>query len=95
MSVHLPTTEARADLELRVPRGEAGSLDEGARSVLEKVDAVRRVEVERIGGMRPDAFDLYVEVTADLELELPDGADPAETLGDGFGVVGVERCEER
>jgi len=95
MSIQLPHTEAEADLRVRVPRGEAGSLDDGARTVLDKLDPVHGVEVVRIGGMRPDAFDLYVDVTARVELELDDETDPADTLGDGFGVVAVDRCEVR
>lgn len=94
MSVQLRRREVTADLTLRVPRGEAGSLHDGSRTVLEKVDAVRRVEVDEIRGMRPDAFDCYVDATVTLGLELPASAEPDERLRDGFGVVDVDRCTE-
>lgn len=94
MSVQLRHTEVAADLTLRVPRGEAGSLHDGSRTVLEKVDAVRRVEVDEISGMRPDAFDCYVDATVTLELEVPAAAEAQKTLRDGFGVVAVDRCTE-
>jgi len=90
MSVQLPTTEVEADLQLRVPRGEAGSLGDGARTVLDGVDAVRTVEIVDIGGMRPDAFDLYVDATARIVVAADE---PEPTLADGFGVVVVDRCE--
>lgn len=100
MSLHMAPVEADADLELRVPRGEAGSLDDGARTVLETIDCVRAAEVDRIGGMRPDAFDLYVDVGARLEL-VPEGEggidsdEAAARLRDGFGVIAVERLRLR
>ncbi|WP_255149991.1 hypothetical protein [Halorarius halobius] len=98
MSVHMAEVEAAADLELRVPRGEAGALDDGARQVLAKIDCVREVEVERIDGMRPDAFDLYVDVAARLALDAEPEADRDELrarLRDGFGVTEVERLDVR
>lgn len=98
MSLHMAPVEVAADLELRVPRGEAGDLDDGARTVLSKIDGVREVEVERIDGMRPDAFDLYVDVAARLALDAESDADRAdlrEQLRDGFGVTAVERLDVR
>jgi hypothetical protein len=92
MSVQLKRTEVAADLTLRVPRGEAGSLHDGSRAVLETLDAVHQVEVEEIHGMRPDAFDCYVDAT--VTLALPADCEPEETLRDGFGVVAVDRCTE-
>jgi hypothetical protein len=94
MSVQRKRTAVVADLTLRVPRGEAGSLHDGSRAVLEQLDTVRRVEVEEIRGMRPDAFDCYVDATVTLALALPAEAEPREALRDGFGVVAVDRCTE-
>jgi hypothetical protein len=96
MSLHMAAVEVAAALELRVPRGEAGDLDQGTREVLRKIDGVQEVEIERIDGMRPDAFDLYVDVVARLRLAAESDADPdelADRLRDGFGVVAVERLD--
>ena len=98
MSLHMAHVEVATALELRVPRGEAGNLDQGTRAVLGKIDGVREVEVERIDGMRPDAFDLYVDVVARLRLDVESDADPdrdalTDRLRDGFGVVEVERLD--
>jgi hypothetical protein len=96
MAATIPSVEVDCDLELRVPRGDAGDLDDGARAVLENVDDVRAVEVRGIDGMRPDAFDLYVDATARVTMtgDAPVEADDlAARLRDGFGVVAVERCE--
>lgn len=99
MSLPMAHLEVAADLELRVPRGRAGDLDHGTREVLGKIDGVREVEVERIDGMRPDAFDLYVDVVARLRLDVePDADDPDEIaarLRDGFGVIAVKRIDVR
>ncbi|WP_255196399.1 hypothetical protein [Halorarius litoreus] len=98
MSLHMADVEVTAALELRVPRGEAGSLDQGARTVLAKIDCVREVDVERIDGMRPDAFDLYVDVVAQLRLDAEPEANHADLvalLRDGFGVTDVERLDVR
>jgi hypothetical protein len=98
MSLHMAHVEVAAALELRVPRGEAGDLDQGTREVLRKIDGVREVEVERIDGMRPDAFDLYVDVVARLQLDAEPEADHADLvaqLRDGFGVTSVERLDVR
>lgn len=90
MSVQQPTAEVAADLTLRVPRGDSDSLGDGVRTVLDGIDAVRTVEVVEIAAMRPDAFDLYVDATARVELAADE---PAATLADGFGVVAVDRLE--
>ncbi|MDZ7746114.1 MAG: hypothetical protein U5K28_06210 [Halobacteriales archaeon] len=83
MAVQMTTTEVETDLRLRIARGDAGSLGDGAQQLLEETDAVERVERVDIDGMRPDAFDLYVDATA--RLVLADGAD-IEAVRDGFGV---------
>jgi hypothetical protein len=108
MAATIRTVAVVCDCELRIPRGDAGDLDDGARAVLENVDGVREADVRGIDGMRPDAFDLYVDATARVTMaaERPvdadatgdaegaaDAADLAARLRDGFGVVGVERCD--
>lgn len=96
MSVQLTRTEVAADCEVRVARGRAGDLDDGIRDLFDGVDVVRDCEVRDVRGVRPDAFDLYVEATVDLALEAP--ADRGverlrAAVRDGFGVVGIERFE--
>jgi hypothetical protein len=83
MAIQMTTTEVETDLRLRIARGDAGSLGDGARQLLEQTDAVERVERIDIGAMQPDAFDLYVDATA--RLTLADDAD-IEAVRDGFGV---------
>jgi hypothetical protein len=94
MPVQTTTVEATADCEARVARGDAGSLDAGVEALFADADAVRECDLRAVESVRPDAFDLYVEVTVDLALALPDGADEAaarDALADVFGVCAVER----
>jgi len=75
MPVQETTVEATADCEVRVARGDAGSLDAGVEALFARADAVRECELRAVGDVRPDAFDLYVDATVALTLALPDGAD--------------------
>ena len=82
------------DVSLRVPRGEAGNLDSGVVDVLEAVDGVESVELERVTSVRPTWTDIHVD--ADVRVELCDECDVedeqavGEVLTDGFGVTGVD-----
>lgn len=91
---------AQATLTILVARDAAGSLLEGARTRIERVDGVAAVEDLDIHGVRPGLNDLTVEATAAIRLEpdppgegrRPTGRerlDPEEAaalLADGFGV---------
>jgi len=77
-----------------VARGDAGSLDAGIEALFAEADAVRACDLRAVESVRPDAFDLYVEVTVDLTLALPEGADEAvarDALAAVFGVCEVQR----
>ena len=91
MAIQMTTTGVETDLRLRIARGDAGGLGDGAQQLLEQTDAVDRVESIYIDGMRPDAFDLYVDATA--HLVLADGA-TLDAVRDGFGVERVDRRDQ-
>lgn len=77
---------SRIELSVRVPRGAAGDLEGGVRSVLEDVDGVESVEIHGLCGVRPEALDLRVDV--DVTVAFEDAVDdPAGRLRDGFGVL--------
>lgn len=83
------TRTVEAAVTLRVPRGEAGDMQRGVRTVLGDIDGVAAVDVGELTGMRPAAADLYVDARARFELEC-DPDDVAGLLRDGFGVEAVE-----
>lgn len=92
MSVQRERHDARAQIHLRVPRGAAGDVTGGVREVLENVAAVAAAAVASIDDVTPAAADLYVDVTADLDLAVP-GEDTdavAAALRDGFGIERVD-----
>lgn len=94
MPVQETTVEATADCEVRVARGDAGSLDAGVEALFAEADAVRECELRAVGDVRPDAFDLYVDATVEVVLAVPEGADESTaraTLADVFGVCAVRR----
>ena len=78
-------------LSVRVPRGAAGDVEGGVRDVVEGVDGVRRVEVDRLRGVRPEALDLRVDadvvVSLDTELVEELAADAVVDRDAGSGVV--------
>lgn len=83
------TRTVEAAVTLRVPRGEAGDMQRGVRTVLENIDGVAAVDVGDLTGMRPAAADLYVDARVRFELDTePD--DVRAFLRDGFGVEAVE-----
>ncbi|MFB6191819.1 MAG: hypothetical protein ABEI11_00690 [Haloarculaceae archaeon] len=96
MPVQKTTVEVTADCEARVARGDAGSLNAGVEALFAEADAVRECELRSVGSVRPDAFDLYVDVTVELALALPEGGEADESaardaLADVFGVCEVRR----
>lgn len=84
-----------ADLVVRVPRSAPGDLFDGAKHVVDAVDAVTRVDAADVAGVTPNLNDLFVEVSvaATIRLDGPvhDEADAARSaLLDGFGVDAVD-----
>ena len=76
----------RLTVSVRVPRGAAGDVAGGVRSVVGDVAGVDRVEVHDLEGVRPDALDLYIDaqVTVDFGGDIDD---PVTRLRGGFGVL--------
>ncbi len=85
MSMELAVT--RVAVKLWVPRGAAGDLAGGARTVLEDVQAVDRIETLDVTGFRPTATDIRVDLDARVYLA-PDA--DAEAIAEGFGVLEAE-----
>jgi len=104
MSLHATTTvEASADVSLRVPRGGTEDLTSGVAGVLDAVDAVSEVAVERVTSVRPGHTDIRVDTDVTVVLDLaaadhdPTAADRrsavATRLADGFGITQVNEVE--
>ena len=106
MSLQATTTvEASADVSLRVPRGGTEDLTSGVAGVLDAVDAVRTVTVERVTSVRPGHTDIRVDTDVTVVLELPaaaadsgpadadHGSAVAAALTDGFGIMDVNEVE--
>lgn len=84
--------DATADVSLRVPRGEAGNLEAGAADVIDSVQAVETVMIERVTSVNPNWTDIHVDV--DVEVTAAVAGDDLATaleaeLEDGFGIVEV------
>jgi hypothetical protein len=80
-----------AAVTLRVPRGAMGDLPTGVQEVLAGVAGVETVDVGEIGAVRPDSFDIHVDVTARLGMDETTDPDAArDRLLDGFGIEAVE-----
>jgi hypothetical protein len=89
-----PPVDASADVSLRVPRGEDGTLECGVADVLANVDGVSDVTVERVTSVRPTWTDVRVDADVTLTVETATEADDRSaaveaTLADGFGVTDV------
>lgn len=105
MSLHATTTvEASADVSLRVPRGGTEDLTSGVAGVLDAVDAVSEVTVERVTSVRPGHTDIRVDtdVTVVVELQAAESGGETEStrssavatqLTDGFGITRVNGVE--
>lgn len=93
-----PTVTATAEVEIRVPR-DGDALERDAETVLERLDAVDRAEVDGLTGVTPTLNDLQVGANVRLTLRLDGAGDPAaatrEALADGFGVREVSAVEVR
>lgn len=93
MSLYATTVEVSTDISLRVPRGTAGDLPSGVADVLDAIDAVQSVTVERVTSVRPAYTDIHVDADVALVCAVPEDADAGAAterrLADGFGVTGV------
>jgi len=92
-----PTIDATADLELHVPRGDDGTLQEGIAAVLGRSAAVDRTEVVTISGVTPTLNDLRVDASVRLRVRADDGEDARaavrDAVTDQFGVREVSEIE--
>lgn len=93
-----PTIDATADLELQVPRGGDGTLQDGIVTVLGRSAAVHRTEVVAVNGVTPTLNDLRVDASVRLRVHLDDAVEDEraavrETVADQFGVRTVTDIE--
>lgn len=89
--MQLRTVGVTADLTIRVPRDRDEDLEDGARRLLRRVEAVTEVEQIELQGVQPRLNDLAIEVRAELRFEVEppdceDGATVERELDDGFGL---------
>ncbi|WP_135806580.1 hypothetical protein [Halorussus marinus] len=91
------TIDATADLELHVPRGGDGTLQEGIAAVLARSAAVDRTEVVAISGVRPTLNDLRVDASVRLRVRADADEDARaavrDAVTDQFGVREVTEIE--
>ncbi|WP_132058742.1 hypothetical protein [Halorussus amylolyticus] len=92
------TIDATADLELQVPRGRDGTLQDGIVTVLGRAAAVDQTEVVAISGVTPTLNDLRVEASVRLHVHRDESTDDAGTavrdaVADQFGVRAVTQVE--
>ncbi|WP_135827170.1 hypothetical protein [Halorussus ruber] len=90
--------DATADLEIQVPRGDDGTLQDGIVTVLGRSAAVDRTEVVDISGVTPTLNDLRVDAEVRLRVHLDDSVEDEraavrETVADQFGVRTVSAVE--
>ena len=93
-----PRIDATADLEVRVPRGDDGSLQDGVATVLGRNAAVDQMEVVDISGVTPTLNDLRVDASVRLRVHLDEPIEDEraavrETVADQFGVDTVTAVE--
>jgi hypothetical protein len=92
------TIDATADLEIRVPRGDDGTLQDGIAAVLGRNTAVARTEVVDISGVTPTLNDLRVDAEVRLSVRLDDAVEDEraavrDAVADQFGVRTVSAVE--
>ena len=93
-----PKIDATADLELQVPRGGDGTLQDGIVTVLGRSAAVDRTEVVAVNGVKPTLNDLRVDASVRLRVHLDDGVEDEraavrDTVADQFGVQAVTEVD--
>jgi hypothetical protein len=90
--------DATAELELDVPRGGDGTLQDGIATVLDRSAAVGRTEVVDISGVTPTLNDLRVDASVRLQVHVDGTVDDErdavrEAVADQFGVRTVSAVE--
>jgi hypothetical protein len=93
-----PTIDATADLEVQVPRGDDGSLQDGIVTVLGRSGAVDRTEVVDVNGVTPTLNDLRVDASVRLRVHLDESVEDEraavrDAVADQFGVRTVSAVE--
>lgn len=90
------TRTVRATVAVRVPVNAAGSLADGAARIVERIDAVDRVDAPEVRGIQPGLNDTVVDVRVRVALVGDRDADVARArrvLADGVGVRDVDDVE--
>jgi hypothetical protein len=92
------TIDATADLEIQVPRGDDGTLQDGIADVLGRNTAVARTEVVDISSVTPTLNDLRVDAEVRLSVRLDDAVEDEraavrDAVADQFGVRTVSAVE--
>ncbi|WP_115865039.1 hypothetical protein [Halorussus litoreus] len=90
--------DATADLEVNVPRGDDGTLQDGVTTVLDRSGAVARAEVVDVNGVRPTLNDLRVDASVRVSVRLDETVEDEraavrDAVADGFGVQTVTAVE--
>ncbi|MFB6070765.1 MAG: hypothetical protein ABEJ76_07050 [Halanaeroarchaeum sp.] len=85
-----PSTPVRleARVRVRVPRNDDGTLEDGLRTVLARVDDVEHVDDVEMLDLTPRLNDMVVEARVAVRLAAAEEP-PADRLAGGFGVDGV------
>jgi hypothetical protein len=94
-----PTIDATADLELQVPRGGDGTLQDGIVTVLDRSGPVAHTEVVDVHGVTPTLNDLRVDASVRIRVHLDESVEDERTavrdaVGDQFGVRAVRNVAE-
>jgi len=90
--------DATADLEVQVPRGGDGTLQDGIVTVLDRSAAVDRTEVLDVSGVTPTLNDLRVDASVRLRVRVEETVEDErdavrEAVADQFGVRAVSGVE--
>ncbi|WP_238398242.1 hypothetical protein [Halorussus salinus] len=90
--------DATADLEVHVPRGGDGTLQDGIVTVLDRSAAVDSTEVLDVSGVTPTLNDLRVDASVRLRLHVEEAVEDErdavrEAVADQFGVRAVSAVE--
>lgn len=97
-TIDATTIDATADLEVQVPRGDDGSLQDGIVTVLGRSAAVARTEVVDISSVTPTLNDLRVAASVRLRVHLDETVEDEraavrDAVADQFGVQTVTAVE--
>lgn len=89
MSVQLQTVEVEADLTVEVSRDDTGTLRDGVRAKLRRVDSVKSVNQLAVTGLTPRLNDVQATVSSELKVstERDDPTHIDNCLEEGFGIT--------